>query len=209
MLDIQSIVKVLSAKRPIFHSEADFQHALAWEIHAKYPKAAIRLETNPYSDGQRVHIDILVKLGNKKYAIELKYKTRKLDVEYNDETFHLLNQAAQDIGRYDFIKDLVRIEKFISEHNNSAGIVIFMTNDPGYWKQVMTRDTVDRAFRLTEERILEGQLSWGKLASKGTIKGRKNELILNKNYLIKWNDYSQLENSSKGKFRYLLLESGI
>ena len=34
----------LAAKRPIFHSEADFQHALAWEVQLAHPNAGIRLE---------------------------------------------------------------------------------------------------------------------------------------------------------------------
>lgn len=43
-LDIEKCMKSLSEKRPIFHSEADFQFALAWEIQKEYPKANVRLE---------------------------------------------------------------------------------------------------------------------------------------------------------------------
>ena len=37
-------MRELAQRRPIFHSEADFQHALAWEIHALHTDCQIRLE---------------------------------------------------------------------------------------------------------------------------------------------------------------------
>lgn len=43
ILDVQAVMQSLSVKRPIFHSEADFQHALAWELQSEFPKASIRL----------------------------------------------------------------------------------------------------------------------------------------------------------------------
>jgi len=33
MNDIPQVLAELSRRRPIFHSEAGLQHALAWEIH--------------------------------------------------------------------------------------------------------------------------------------------------------------------------------
>ena len=51
-IDIPKIMNELSKLRPIFHSEADFQHALAWEVHRCFPEAAIRLEL-PFKAGGR------------------------------------------------------------------------------------------------------------------------------------------------------------
>lgn len=205
-MNIHSILSQLSQKRPIFHSEADFQHALAWEIHNNYPNASIRLEINPYVNGQRAYIDILTRIGKTAYAIELKYKTRKLDTTHSGEAFHLLNQSAQDLGRYDFIKDVVRLERFIDIHPNAKGFAIFLTNDSSYWKEVLNRDTVDQAFRLYENRMMEGKLIWGKRASAGTIRGRENYLSLSKKYHLRWNNFSQLSDDKKTSFKYLLLE---
>lgn len=49
----------LLKERPVFHSEADFQHALAWSIHRVYPDAKIRLEYRPPSFG-RHYVDLWV-----------------------------------------------------------------------------------------------------------------------------------------------------
>ena len=32
----------LAARRPVFHSERDFRHALAWQIQLNYPRASRR-----------------------------------------------------------------------------------------------------------------------------------------------------------------------
>ena len=35
MVDIEKLMKELARDRSVFHSEADFQHALGWQIHAR------------------------------------------------------------------------------------------------------------------------------------------------------------------------------
>ena len=75
--DIDRCLFSLQKKRPIFHSEADFQFALSWEIKSHYPDANVRLEYCP-SIPPNVHIDILLFYCNETISIELKYKTAKL-----------------------------------------------------------------------------------------------------------------------------------
>jgi len=42
--NIEKVLVSLSRDRPVFHSEKDFQFALAWKIHEMYPRAQVRLE---------------------------------------------------------------------------------------------------------------------------------------------------------------------
>jgi hypothetical protein len=44
MITLENTLPSLSRERPIFHSEADFQHALAWHIHPRHPDTRVRLE---------------------------------------------------------------------------------------------------------------------------------------------------------------------
>lgn len=46
-MNVHPLMSQLAGTRPIFHSEADFQHALAWEIQNQHPQAAVRLEYRP------------------------------------------------------------------------------------------------------------------------------------------------------------------
>ena len=87
-------------------------------------------------------------------AVELKYKTRKLLVELDGEAFSLASHSAQDIGRYDFIKDIFRLEKIVPSLENCVGHAIMLTNDSSYWTS-HSKSTVDEAFRLTEGRVLK------------------------------------------------------
>jgi len=107
-------IPALAAKRPVFHSEADFQHAFAWEIHQHLPDAYVRLEYRPALLPTRAYVDVWVVDGNQTLAIELKYKTAPLSVQLDDgEKFDLMSQGAQDLGRYDFVRDLWRLEQVL------------------------------------------------------------------------------------------------
>src|SRR5438105_15756660 len=119
----------LASERELFHSEADFQHALAWKIHELYPQAKIRLEVPSGRFDKRERIDILVSLEGARYALELKYKKLKLECLSGSESFVLSNDGAQDIGRYDFIKDVARLERYVASAENTVGWAVLLTND--------------------------------------------------------------------------------
>ena len=110
MIQVKEILAALAKKRPIFHSEAEFQHALAWEIQQKLRDASLSLELPVEVKNQYLHMDIWATTPDEVLAIELKYKTRGLSVLVNGEEFFLKDHGAQDIGRYDFLKDVRRLE---------------------------------------------------------------------------------------------------
>jgi hypothetical protein len=45
LLNIERVLNSLSKKRPIFHSEADLQQSITWEIREHYPDCKVWLET--------------------------------------------------------------------------------------------------------------------------------------------------------------------
>lgn len=204
-LDLNPLMANLAYERPIFHSEADFQHALAWQIHTAHPEARIRLETRPE---RGIRLDLLVRIADETIAIELKYLVSRVDQVLFGERFNLPNQAAQDISRYDFLKDVARVERFVADGIADRGIALALSNDQGYWHSGTKLDPVDLMFRLYEGREISGALSWGLMAGAGTTKGREEPLTLTGRYKSSWQDYSSIEGPS-GKpivFRYLLFE---
>ena len=108
MLDIHNLMADLSQHRPIFHSEADFQFALAWRIHEVMPDCKIRLEFKPYPK-VNMYLDIWIQTAE--IAIELKFPTQNLEAKQDNEHFSLRAQGAQDTRRYDFLKDIERLEQ--------------------------------------------------------------------------------------------------
>ena len=206
MLDLENILQALAAERRIFHSEADFQHALAWKIHELHPDAKIRLEVPSGRFDKRERIDIVANVGGRKYALELKYKKRKLSLIVDDEEFSLRADGAQDISRYDFIKDVVRLERYVSSLAGTTGYAILLTNDELYWKE-SARGVTSAAFFLHEGRTLNsnGPLTWYERTGSGTKKNREDSLSLLANYQIRWRDYSTIPELQSCKFRYILL----
>jgi hypothetical protein len=208
MKNIDLIAKALaelSKVRKVFHSEADFQHAFAWELQKLSPDLFIRLEYKPPQINARIYIDVWASGKGMAYAIELKYKTRGLRVE-GDEIFNLLNQSAQDVGRYDFLKDIQRLEQIVVGQPNTVGYAIMLTNDPSYWNLSKSNETVDVNFRIHQGKTVSGVLGWGEGASKGTMRSRENPVIIKRKYLMDWRDYSTISESTYGKFKYLLIK---
>ena len=206
MINVTSILVSLSVKRPIFHSEADFQHSLAWEIHSRHPDANLRLEIPIHHFGKNAHLDLWMSILGTTYVFELKYKTRGLRLKQSQEEFNLKNQSAQDVGRYDFLTDIGRLERIVSKDRNTIGYAVLLTNDSAYWKDPLNPNTVDVAFRIHEGRSLSGHLAWDPRASKGTKRNREEPIELIGQYRLHWRDYSRPSNSSYGKFRYLATE---
>lgn len=206
-IDMNKVVMKLKDKRFIFHSEADFQFALAWEIQREYPLADVRLEYAYKIGDKTYHIDILVILEGRHFPIELKYKTLKKSIQVDDEEFHLKNHGAQDIGKYDLIKDIVRIENILaSDDQFTTGFAIMLSNDPSYWNESTRKDTCCAAFNISDGKVVRGTLTWAEHTGVGTMKNREEPLELTGSYSINWHNYSQSDHQRNGQFKYLLIE---
>ena len=122
-LSVPAVLAELANQRPLFHSEADFQHAIAWEIHKRLPRASVRLErpVEVSHRNNRIYVDIWIEQDGHVLAIELKYKTRALQSHIGSEQYALRSQTAQDLGRYDLIKDVGRAENFVADRVPRAG----------------------------------------------------------------------------------------
>lgn len=197
----------LARRRPVFHSEADFQHAFAWELHQTAPELDIRLEVPVRTDDGTVHLDLLGCLANDRLPIELKYKTRALAISVNGEDFLLADHAAQDLGRYDFFKDLLRIETFVQSGASRAGYAIFLTNDSAYWKEPAGLEHGYASFAMNDRRKVSGPPAWGARASAGTRRKRETEIGLDGSYELGWAAYSSVSAKRYGEFRYLCVRA--
>ena len=201
--DTEKTLLDLATQRPLFHSEADFQHALAWFVHEFDRNTVVRLELPFRCDDLNEYLDLQFTNGGESLAVELKYKTRQLLFQHAGEDFSLAQQGAQDIGRYDFLADVTRLERFVADKRATAGCAILLTNDPSYWSEPRRHGTVDEQFRLTEGRVVAGSLAWLEHAAPGTMRGREKPIKLNGTYTAHWKPYSMPCEPPGGEFRYL------
>ena len=200
MLDIHALLNGLAAERPVFHSEADFQFALAWRIRERTGQP-VRLEWKPFAR-KGMYLDLW--LPQTGVAVELKYVTRRFDADWRGESFSLRNHAAQPPRRYDFLKDLARLELVASELPPArGGIAVLVTNQPAFWKPPSRSDTVDAAFRLHEGRRLDAEMAWSAETGAKTKEGREAPIFLKGSYTLEWRDYATLSGNAGARFRYL------
>ena len=205
--DIPEILKALARKRPVFHSETDFQHALAWQIHEMHPNLHPRLEY-PFERPTRKACDIVLFRGGKMVmAIELKYPCRNLNYENKGEVF-ALKSAPADSGRHGTLKDIERMEEFIeeiqeSENRTLQAAVIALTNDPDLWNGSKASNGTGVEFDIREGKVVSRTLKW---APRTSIKTKRAypKIRLFGRYIMKWQNYSRVDESN-GVFRYLHL----
>ena len=204
MLDIVGLMEKLAVRRKLFHSEADFQHALAWQIHMANPSRQVRLEFNVFPDDERAMV-LDIWLPAEEIAIELKYPRQQLDTVWNGERY-VLKSGAPDIERYDYLNDIQRLERVVKEYGAKVGYAILLTNNRGFWESPRSgwKATGDAAFRIHEGRQLPGEMAWSEHASLGTTSGRKEPIRLSGSYEMQYRDYSTLRRATRnGKFRYV------
>lgn len=238
---LSEIIKEFNGK--IFQSEAQFQFELAWKLNEKYGNGddlAVELEDMGMveKDGENVkrkfYTDIVVKQGDYRVAIELKYKT----AEYKSENVYLFNHGAEDLGRYDYIWDVHRIEllkgepesKDFGEENFEVqkqkickkGFAVLLTNEKKYWEENKKnknendeeKRTIDYQFRFpaTNESLFNKILDWKKNkdgAYTSTVKDsfRAHRIKLKEAYSYKWENYRDSSADEKnGTFKFVIIE---
>lgn len=255
-MDIESIIQELQKKRKLFHSEDDLKFELGFLIKKSNPRSEIRLEkptklefstknNRLKPELHRAPLDIVVIIDTIQIPIEIKYKTLALSIEkgrkmaapylINHEYFDLANQGASDLGRFNFRKDILRIEKFIEDPINNAtfGYCLMITNDKDYWNEPKS-NSLAHNFSLHGKTIRFFDFGWNypsnmhekyinfenqwvdkKNNSKKhwTCKGDLFlDLTLAKDYKIKWDEYSKIdqgfnmEKPINSEFKYLLVK---
>ncbi len=209
-MQIAQALSKLASQRPVFCSEADFQHSLAWRLREEIRPERIRLEYSLEPKANK-RLDIWMQVGGQQVAFELKYKTRLFtyrDPERGAMDLQLRNQSAQDQARYDFLADIKRLEDFVALHSNAIGYALLLTNDRQYWRMPRHKDTCDAAFRIHNGRRIEAgpKLDWRAGTKRGTKSGRTASITLGHSYTIKWETYAWVPDRRGVEFKYLLVE---
>ena len=151
----------------------------------------------PWTDTNNIYIDIVLFKDGRYYPIEIKFKTKRqtIPVEFfgNNHDICLGHHGAQNIGCYDFWKDIKRLELFESNFANvEQGIMLFVTNDETYLQPPLSLNTGYAQFSIHQNRtVLQNQiLDWNRTLS---ISRNRPPIQLDKNYQLSWTQL-QLEN---------------
>lgn len=224
--DMIDAMNRLAQWRKLFWSEADFQFSLAQVLcdmlKDKGAKAQIFLERPipTVTDDTKVkrrnrYIDILIKIGDTIYPIELKYATKK-DMVYDDgEKILTTTQGAYDTHRFGYLYDIFRLESIRKELSNSTdlkfgrGFAIFLTNDSNYYDEPVSdnyKSTIDGNFRIHEDNVINKDIKWNLNESNKHWTNRypyNEQLKLTHPPIFKWHDYQNNE-ATQCRVKYLI-----
>ena len=207
---LEGILQDFAKNSKVFAKEAQFQFELAWELQKRVGvKYKVFLE---YPCG-KISYDIVLKSQEDKYiVIELKYKTvasTYTTLDYGK--LQLKNHAAQDLGRYDFLKDIERIENWEQFSNGKSfekGYAIFLTNDMLYLKDSLhiNNNVKYKQFCIGDSQITKGKKNWENGMSKTSCgKNRVHPITISKDYDVQWENYNY-NVIGQPEFKYLIIE---
>jgi len=202
----------LSKDRPVFHSEADFQFSLGWELKRLNNDFEIIMErpfqfNNKLGDDKDTtkYTDIFIKDGLNKYGIELKYVTKELETEIDKVKYKLKDHMATNLRRYDFYKDISRLEYLKINGEIDMGYAIFLTNVNSYYQKQASGMAKEFNFADGCKIIPKDEYYWigEKINEKSIGSSRNKNIKIEQQYDCCWREYP--ENGSYG-FKYILLE---
>ena len=193
-------MRELSFSNPVYASERDFERAIKRSVERFIPGARVE---NPRRFGG-IRIDLGLDFGEESVAIELKYKTRKYEIISNGRHFALKHTSAQGEVRYDFVKDITRVESYVRRANRRVGWAIILTNDHLLWEPHSSGASEE--FRIADGLTLSGTRRW-KEGCAISLTPRGADLNVLGVYHLNWQEYSDLP-GKWGRFRYLAVKIG-
>lgn len=141
----------LESNNELLFNERDFQmHLATWLRNSanNYDDVDVEYyvpwqELDGYIWESELRLDIVVKKNGEYCPVELKYKTKNIERQITrfDELLNkkitvMKNQGAQNLGMYDFWKDIHRIELVRKRFKRvNGGLAVFVTNDVLYTKE--------------------------------------------------------------------------
>ena len=150
----EDVFAFLKSNEELLFNERDFQmHLATWlrgsanaydDVDVEYYVPVEELKkVGEYVWESELRLDVVVKKDTEYCPIELKYKTKKVerqisrfDEVLSEEVVVMKNQGAQDLGMYNFWKDIRRVELVCKRFKNvNNGLVVFVTNDSYYVKE--------------------------------------------------------------------------
>ena len=203
---IEIIEQELLNRTSYFTREQDIQIALAnkFESSRAFDRvfieqhiSAAMLPNYPWTDANNIYIDLVILKDNVYYPIEIKFKTKNqqipLSVLGTNQLLTLGHHGAQNIGCYDYWKDVKRLEFYEASFPQvEQGIMLFVTNDETYLHPPLNMNTGYAQFSIHEGKTVAQNetLDWNRALS---ISRNRPPIQLNNTYHLTWRPM-QLQN---------------
>lgn len=207
---IEDVMRDFRSKGQVFFNEAHFQDEFCLALNNKLSKNyKLTLEYSPNFNKYRVDLLIEDIRSDEKIIIEFKYVVRKQMVQiHNSNIFiNLKSQGAYDVRRYQFWRDVSKIEDLIQNKKCNEGYCVLLTNAVSLI-QPINPTNIDYYFDISAgcHPLKTGTLYWNHSCPKfktGKTLGRyKNKVSISKQYNFTYTNYTHPNFSD---FKYLIL----
>lgn len=192
--DIRDFIR---QQRELMFNELDFQIQLALYLRSSGHYSDVDVEYSlprdampGYDWDSNLRIDLVVSRGGEYCPVELKYPTRKVTRsitrfgEHVPEAVVMKNQGAQDIVRYNFWKDVRRLEVLRSRFARvRGGVAVIMTNDPSYTRPVRVNSSCAPFSTAEGHCVGPGDVDWQNMPA---IRADHPPFILAGRYTMRW-----------------------
>lgn len=191
----------LESNEELLFNERDFQmHLATWLRNSanRYDDVDVEYyvpyqELDNYVWNSELRLDIVVKRGDEYCPVELKYKTRRVerkisrfDEDLTDDVVVMKNQGAQDLGMYDFWKDVRRVELVRNRFERvKGGLAVFVTND-GFYTKGSKESSNNYLFNMSAGKAHSKQKRWANPES--TCAKTHPNFEVEREYRIEWHE---------------------
>ena len=203
---LNQIASALAVRNNYFIREQDVQQYLAnyflqtnqyANVFSEYQIPGSLVPPYLLTDANNNYIDIVVEIDNLFYPIEIRYKTVAHPVPHlvfgQNVNIILGQQGSSKTGSYDFWKDVKRIEFFEANFARvQRGIVLFISNDPGYRRTPFNPNAGHAAFSAYQYRKVSAGtiLDWNGNAAAAN---KRPGFSVNYHYHLNWVAMPQLQ----------------
>ncbi|MBN2426419.1 MAG: hypothetical protein JXB44_15450 [Calditrichaceae bacterium] len=166
---------LVQKKESAIYSEQAVKFKLAIELYRSSQIISILESKIPK---KKQYLDIYFCENSRKYGIEVKYKTKLNEILENK--FEYTNQSAQNFGKYYYLRDINRLERYVLDNIIDEGYAVLITNDPNYMNY--GRDnTLIQKYDIYNGKEINGKYPGIKQKGK-----EKNDITINGSYKTEW-----------------------
>lgn len=213
--ELIQLIEELAPVRPVFHSEADFQHALAlslgnagFDVRLEKP-----LDAKINGEPARCELDLLVSAERQSAtAIELKYFRKAWSGTIDRESFRLVDTWGTNLSRFDCWADFQRVQAIVDAGYAEVGYAVALTNASDAWSvDTSLGDTFAKHFSINDGRRFESgqELRWHKNPTANSVSSKRlahSPIVVPNDGVCEWRSYRRLP-GKHGEFRFLIMET--
>lgn len=195
----EEFLSQLEKDKKRYYNEAQVQHKLGIELYKRFDiEPTLEWCVKNDETGAKKYIDMMLEIGGKKVAIELKYRTKSVKKEL------YTNQSAQNNGKFNFFKDIKRLEILKNSKDDDFGIekgfAIFITNDHLYWNAAKEKTSV-ADFDLCDDKGIKKDTYDAKWR-----KSKNATVTISQSHTVEWFSPSGKVKKDGTTFRCLIIE---